>query len=329
MAKPAFHLLVTGGCGFIGSHFVRWALKEHTDWRVINLDALTYSGNPDVLKEFESNPQHQFVQADIRDQGGVEKALEGVDAIVHFAAETHVDRSIEEPQVFLNTNILGTHVLLEAARQKGIKKFVHMSTDEVYGSLKTGSADEEHGLAPNSPYAASKAAADLLIRSYWVTYQYPVTIVRCSNNFGSFQFPEKVIPLFITNLIEGKKVPLYGEGLNRREWIHVEDTCRAIDHILKMPPTFDVYNIKGATELTNRQLTGKILEAMGHDENMIQPVADRPGHDLRYSVNGHKLEETGFSLRYSFDEALRKTVEWYLANRLWWQARKKDKFTNK
>ncbi|HOE69010.1 MAG TPA: dTDP-glucose 4,6-dehydratase [Candidatus Omnitrophota bacterium] len=322
-------LLVTGGCGFIGSNFIRLVMKERPGYSVVNLDKLSYSGNPENLRDLAQNTRYTFVKGDICDKKLVAKVMSRVDAVVHFAAETHVDRSIAGADEFLKTNILGTASLLEASRACGIKRFVHMSTDEVYGSLAKGKADEEHRLEPNSPYSASKAGGDLLVRSFRVTHKHPAMIIRCTNNYGPYQFPEKVIPLFVTNLLEGKTVPLYGQGRNRRDWIFVEDACRAVLLVLEKGKPGEIYNVGSDHERSNLQLTRAILKELGRGEDMIRRVADRPGHDFRYALNFNKLRKLGFKPRWSFEEGLRTTVGWYVANEWWWLPLKKDKFTVK
>ena len=317
-------LLVTGGAGFIGSHYVRTVLGDA--WggarpeSVVVLDKLTYAGNPANLAPVDSDERLQFVQGDILDRGLVDLLTEQADAIVHFAAETHVDRSIRSASDFVMTNVVGTQTLLDAAMRHGIKKFVHVSTDEVYGSIEFGSWKEDEPLLPNSPYAASKASSDLLARSYHRTHNVPVCITRCSNNYGPFQFPEKLIPLFVTNLIDGEPVPLYGEGANVRDWLHVDDHCRAIHLVLEHGLDGEVYNIGGGTELSNRELTGLLLEATGSGWERVNRVPDRPGHDLRYSVDIAKINrELGYEPRKGFEEGLIETVEWYRAHRHWWE----------
>lgn len=322
-------VLVTGGAGFIGSHFVRHVLKTHPDWEVVNYDKLTYSGNLANLADLKGNPRHRFIRGDILEQGSLEKAFQGVEAVFHFAAETHVDRSIDEDQDFIKTNILGTRNLLDGVRRFKIGRAIHVSTDEVYGSLREGAATEDSLLGPNSPYAASKAGADLLVRAYQKTYGVPVIIVRSSNNFGPFQYPEKVIPLFVTNLLEKKKVPLYSRGENRRDWIYVEDNCRAIDLVFERGEIGEIYNIGGGHEISNWELTQKILGEFGLGEEWVQFVADRPGHDFRYAVDSSKIRKLGFHPQDSFDEALKKTITWYRDHPEWWQPLRKDKFTLK
>jgi dTDP-glucose 4,6-dehydratase len=320
-------LLVTGGAGFIGSNFVRMALTDKfADFNVEQLtvlDLLTYAGDEENLKPVSSDKRYKFVKGDIRDLELAKKLMQEADQVVHFAAESHVDRSIEGGSEFVSTNVMGTQVLLDAARSTNIKRFVHVSTDEVYGSISEGSWPEDHPLLPNSPYSASKAGSDLLVRAYNRTHKLDTVITRCSNNYGQYQFPEKVMPLFITNIIEGKKVPLYGNGLNIRDWLHVDDHCRGIALALTKGRAGEVYNIGGGTELTNVELTHKILEAMGVGEEFIQPVEDRKGHDLRYSVDISKInKELGYSPQVNFEEGLLQTITWYKNNEAWWKKHK-------
>lgn len=322
-------MVITGGAGFIGSHFIRRFLRTHGDWEIVNFDKLTYAGNPANLADLDKNPAYRFLQGDICNLNAVTKACENVHALIHFAAETHVDRSIDNDDAFLNTNVLGTRNLLEATRRHRIPRVIHISTDEVYGSVEKGSADEDSPLRPNSPYAASKAAGDLLVRAYQNTYKLPVLIVRPSNNFGPYQFPEKVIPLFITNLLEKKKVPLYSRGENRRDWLFVEDNCEAIEMVFDRGKDGEIYNVAGGRELSNRELTQKILGLFDRGEEWIEYVPDRPGHDLRYAIDGSKIQKLGFRPRYSFEEALEKTAAWYRQHPEWWQPLRKDKFTLK
>ncbi len=322
-------LLVTGGSGFIGSHFVRRFHRNHSDWTVLNLDKLTYCGNRENTRSLEGDARYQFVQADICDEKAVNALMPGADAVVHFAAETHVDRSIDNAEDFLMTNVFGSRVLVEAARRHGVKRFIHVSTDEVYGSLETGSALEDDPLEPSSPYSASKASSDLLVRSYWKTYGQPVIITRCTNNYGPNQFPEKVIPLFVTNLLEGKTVPLYGAGKNCRDWIYVEDHCAALELVLEKGKAGEIYNIGSGNEINNLELTRTILKLMGAGENSIRYVEDRLGHDLRYSVDSKKINSLGFRPVCSWEEGLKRTIDWYKQNPLWWKPLKKDKFTIK
>jgi dTDP-glucose 4,6-dehydratase len=320
-------LLVTGGAGFIGSNFVRMALTDKfPDFKVEQLtvlDLLTYAGDEENLKPVASDKRYKFVKGDIRDVELAKKLMQVADQVVHFAAESHVDRSIEGGSEFVSTNVMGTQVLLDAARSTNIKRFVHVSTDEVYGSISEGSWPEDHPLLPNSPYSASKAGSDLLVRAYNRTHKLDTVITRCSNNYGQYQFPEKVMPLFITNIIEGKKVPLYGNGLNVRDWLHVDDHCRGIALALTKGRAGEVYNIGGGTELTNVELTHKILKEMGVGDDFIQPVEDRKGHDLRYSVDISKInKELGYSPQVNFEEGLTQTINWYKNNEAWWKKHK-------
>ena len=318
-------LLVTGGAGFIGTNFIRHMLDTHPELEIINYDILTYAGNMDNLKGIDKQPRYSFIKGDICDQNLVNATLKKfpVDVIVHFAAESHVDRSITDPSAFVKTNVLGTHTLLEAARRHSIPKFIHISTDETYGSIMKGSFRETDILSPSSPYSASKAGSDLLALSYFTTYHLPVIVTRCTNNFGPYQFPEKLIPLFITNLIEGKKVPVYGTGKNIRDWIHVNDHCRAVEFLLDNGIPGEVYNIGGGHEKTNLEITDTILELLGKDKSMVEYVTDRPGHDFRYSLDCSKLQKMGWKPRYSFEDALEETVTWYRQNAWWWQPLKK------
>jgi dTDP-glucose 4,6-dehydratase len=318
------HLLVTGGAGFIGSNFVRkvisGAYPNSESHKVTVLDALTYAGSLSNLKPVKESKNLNFVHGNILDSNLVNDLMQDVDAVVHFAAESHVDRSIAGSQEFIMTNVVGTHTLLEAARTNKIEKFVHVSTDEVYGTISEGSWDENCPLLPNSPYSASKASSDLLVRSYSRTHKLNVNITRCSNNYGIYQFPEKVIPLFITNLMDGKKVPLYGEGLNVRDWLHVDDHCRGIYLVLEKGKSGEIYNIGGGTELTNKALTELLLEASGKDWSSVEKVEDRKGHDLRYSVDISKIsKELGYFPEVDFKSGLAETIEWYKNNRQWWE----------
>ncbi len=313
-------VLVTGGAGFIGSNFVRCYLGAHPDDQVVNLDKLTYAGNLDNLTDIQSHPNYQFLRGDICDPERVAEILSrGVDAVVHFAAESHVDRSIADAREFLRTNVQGTYTLLEAARRAGISRFVHVSTDEVYGSQGPDEeADEQSPLSPNSPYAASKAASDLVARACWKTYGFPVVTTRCSNNYGPNQFPEKLIPLMITNALEGKKLPVYGDGLNERDWIFVEDHCRAIDKVLHWGKQGEVYNIGSEHPISNLQVVGKLLRILGRSEDLIEFVTDRPGHDRRYALKTRKIsQELNWRPEVSLDEGLERTVAWYRANSDW------------
>lgn len=317
-------IVVTGGAGFIGSNFVRRALGDAypslSGAEIVVLDALTYSGNRANLAEVADSSRLTFIHGDIRDRDVVDSALEGADAVVHFAAESHVDRSVTDSAIFVETNVLGTQRLLDASLAAGISKFVHVSTDEVYGSIDEGSWSETEPLLPNSPYSASKAGSDLLARSYFVTHGLDVSITRCSNNYGPFHFPEKVIPLFVTNLLDGEHVPLYGDGGNQRDWLHVDDHCRAISLVLDGGKPGEIYNIGGGTELTNAELTMLLLDATGRDLSFVDFVDDRKGHDRRYSVDASKIQrELGFTPEVRFSQGLRETVEWYRDNRSWWQ----------
>jgi len=320
-------VLVTGGAGFIGSHYVRKVLggayDSLADAEVIVLDKLTYAGSESNLEPVRDNPRLRFVRGDICDLGVVRDVMRGVDLVVHFAAESHVDRSILGAADFVMTNVLGTQTLLQAAVDASVGKFVQVSTDEVYGSIAEGSWPENHELEPNSPYSASKAGADLMARSFFRTHGLPVCVTRCSNNYGPFQFPEKVIPLFVTNLLDGKKVPLYGDGLNVRDWLHVDDHCWGLQLVADSGRPGEIYNIGGGTELTNLELTSRLLDAFGADESMVERVPDRKAHDRRYSVDITKIStELGYRPLMSFEEGLAHTIEWYRDNRPWWETRK-------
>jgi dTDP-glucose 4,6-dehydratase len=312
------NILVTGGCGFIGSNFIRHMLNRYPDYNIINLDALTYAGNPDNLRDIEKNNKYSFIKGEICDSAVVDKVMKEVDTVVHFAAESHVDRSIDDASTFVRTNVLGTFVLLDSALKYNIKRFVHISTDEVYGSRVKGSFKEIDILTPSSPYSSSKAGSDLLAQSYYITHKLPVIITRCTNNYGPYQYPEKLIPLFITNLLQNHKVPLYGTGKNVRDWIFVLDHCNAVDFVLHRGDSGEIYNIGGGAEKTNIEITKIILEILGKDESMIEYVKDRPGHDLRYSLDCSKIRNLGWKPEYSFNEALNDTVRWYVKNKWWW-----------
>lgn len=315
-------IVVTGGAGFIGSNFARYILTQHPEHQVVVLDALTYAGNLASLEDLQGNSNFRFVHGNICDAGLVNSLLAQADAVVHFAAESHVDRSISDPGVFVRTNVEGTVNLLDAAKKHNIKRFVHVSTDEVYGSLgPTGLFTEETPLAPNSPYSASKASSDLMARAYYETFGLPVMITRCSNNYGPYQFPEKLIPFFITNLLADKQVPVYGDGLNVRDWLHVEDHCQAIALVLFKGEPGEVYNIGGNNERTNIEITKLLINALGKSEaESIKYVQDRPGHDKRYAIDATKIRrELGWSPKYNFDTGIAQTIEWYLANEGWWQ----------
>ncbi len=319
-------LLITGGAGFIGSNFIRHMIHKYPDYPITNLDKLTYAGNLDNLKDIEGHSNYRFLRGDICDVKAVSDAAEGVDAIINFAAETHVDRSILEPGSFIQTDIYGTYVLLEAVKAQGIKRYLQISTDEVYGSIEGGSFTEESPLTPSSPYSASKAGADMLVHSYWKTFHLPVIITRSSNNFGPYQYPEKLIPLFITNALEDKPLPLYGDGLNVRDWIYVSDNCAAIDLVLHQGRDGEVYNIGGGTERTNIEITEIILRELGKPGDLIRYIKDRPGHDRRYSIDSSKLKSLGFKHQYGFEDAIRNTVRWYSANEWWWKKVKSEDF---
>ncbi|AHH99944.1 dTDP-glucose 4,6-dehydratase [Kutzneria viridogrisea] len=317
-------ILVTGGAGFIGSHYVRQlvggAYPAYAEAEVVVLDKLTYAGNLANLAPVDTSSRLRFVQGDICDPAVVSEVMAGTDLVVHFAAESHVDRSIAGSADFVLTNVLGTQMLLQGALDAGVGKFVHVSTDEVYGTIETGSWPETHPLEPNSPYSASKASSDLLARSFHRTHGLPVCITRCSNNYGPYQFPEKVIPLFVTNLVDGKQVPLYGDGLNVRDWLHVDDHCRGIQLVAEGGRPGEIYNIGGGTELTNRELTEKLLAATGRDWSSVRPVEDRKGHDRRYSVDITKIStELGYTPQVPFEQGLADTVQWYEKNRAWWE----------
>lgn len=315
-------ILVTGGCGFIGSNFIRYMLQQHPTDQVINLDKLTYAGNLENLSDMENLPRYRFIRGDICDRPLVDEILSSdIDCIVNFAAESHVDRSIQDSGVFIKTNIMGTHVLLEAARSCKVERFVQVSTDEVYGSLGAdGYFTEKSPLAPNSPYAASKTAADLLVRASCRTYKFPGIITRCSNNYGPYQFPEKLIPLMITNAMEGRELPVYGDGLNVRDWIHVADHCFAIDRVIQEGTHGEIYNIGGNSERTNIEIVREILRLMGKPEDMIRFVKDRLGHDRRYAIDSSKIRrELRWSSQISFEEGLADTVRWYMEHTDWWR----------
>jgi dTDP-glucose 4,6-dehydratase len=314
------NVLVTGGAGFIGSNFVQYALRTHADWHVTTLDKLTYAGRLENLRGVIDDPRHTFVKGDIADAAVSAPLVKAANYVVHFAAETHVDRSILEAGEFIRTDVFGSFVLLEAARNASdLKRFVQISTDEVYGSIAEGSSRETDELKPRNPYSASKAGADRLAYSYWATYGVPVIVTRASNNYGPHQFPEKVIPLFITNLIDNIPVPLYGDGLNVRDWLHVEDHCRAIDLLLERSQPGEVYNIGGGNEVQNVDLTHRLLELVGRPPSLIKRVEDRLGHDRRYSVDTAKVRGIGWTPQHDFAEGLAATVEWYRANEWWWR----------
>jgi len=321
-------ILVTGGAGFIGSNFIRYLLARHAADEVVNLDALKYSGNLETLADIADDPRYRFVHGDIADAEIVCEAMQGAAVVVNFAAESHVDRSIEDPEAFLHTNVDGTLVLLQAARRAGVQCFVQVSTDEVYGSLgPSGCFVESSPLRPSSPYAASKAAADLLALSFWTTYHLPVVVTRCSNNFGPYQFPEKVIPLFVTNALADELLPLYGDGMNVRDWIYVEDHCAALDLVLRGGRTGEIYNIGASSERSNRELTELILSILDKPLSLIRYVSDRPGHDRRYALDATKMRaEFDWRPLHTFDDALRRTVLWYRDHPTWWQRVKSGEY---
>jgi dTDP-glucose 4,6-dehydratase len=313
-------VLVTGGAGFIGSNFVRHAIATHDDWRVTTLDKLTYAGRLENLEGVIDHPRHRFVKGDVADASTAAPLVAAADLVVHFAAETHVDRSIASAGDFITTDVYGTFVLLEAARHNPtLRRFVQISTDEVYGSVPAGSSKETDELKPRNPYSASKAGADRLAYSYWATYRVPVVITRASNNYGPNQFPEKIIPLFITNLIDDIPVPLYGDGQHERDWLHVSDHCRAIDLLIERGESGEVYNIGGGNQIRNVDLTHRILELTGKPSSLVRPVDDRPGHDRRYSLDTAKVEAAGWRPNVPFDRGLAETVSWYRANERWWR----------
>lgn len=320
--------LVTGGLGFIGSNFIRLILRERPEVEVVNLDAMTYAGNPANLRDVEGGARYRFVKGDIGNPAAVAAAIgDGVDAIVNFAAETHVDRSILDPEAFLRTDILGTHVLLEAVREHTIARFLQVSTDEVYGDVSTGESSENDPLRPRSPYSASKAGGDLQVLAYWNTYAAPVLVTRGSNTYGPFQYPEKLIPLFVTNLIDDAQVPLYGDGLQVRDWLHVEDHARGILHVLEMGALGNVYNIGGGNSRTNLEITQLLLDGCGRSPHThVQHVADRAGHDRRYAIDTRKTRALGWSPCVEFDAGIRDTIAWYQTNESWWRPLKSGEF---
>lgn len=316
-------LLITGGAGFIGSNFVRYMVNKYPEYQIVNLDLLTYAGNLENLKEIENKPNYKFVRGDIADRPFVQDLFEKekFDYVLNFAAESHVDRSITNPEIFVQTNIQGTLALLDAAKTIGVKKYLQVSTDEVYGTLgATGFFTEETPLAPNSPYSASKTGADLLVRAYHETYGLPINITRCSNNYGPYHFPEKLIPLMIINALHDKDLPVYGDGLNIRDWLHVEDHCQAIDLVLHNGRSGEVYNVGGNNERTNIDIVKTILAQLGKPESLIKFVKDRPGHDRRYAIDATKLRtELGWKPKYTFETGIKQTIEWYLNHQEWWQ----------
>ena len=319
-------ILVTGGAGFIGSNFIRLILGKYPDYEIINLDKLTYAGNLDNLRDVESEERYRFVKGDICDEKIVDEVMPQVDAVVNFAAESHVDRSIGGPADFIQTDVFGTYVLLEAARRHEVGRYIQISTDEVYGSIAEGSFTEADRLEPSSPYSASKAGGDMQVMAYHTTYGLPTIITRSSNNFGPYQYPEKIFPLFITNALEGKKLPLYGSGKNVRDWIYVTDNCEGIDTVLHRGEIGGIYNIGGGNERDNLTITGLILEALGKREDMIERVPDRLGHDFRYSIDCSRARALGWTPAHTFEEGVRATVDWYVNNRWWWEKIKSGEF---
>ncbi len=312
-------LLVAGGAGFIGSAFIKHELKKRPDYKILNLDNLTYCGNIENLKDVQDNPNYEFIKGNILDKKLVSKLIKKADFVINFAAETHVDNSIKNPEIFIETNVQGTLNLLQCCKEIGIEKYIQISTDEVYGSLgSVGSFSESSPLAPNSPYAASKASGDMLTRAYYKTFSLPIIITRCSNNFGPNQYPEKLIPFFISKLLKGEKVPLYGDGQNVRDWLYVYDHCEAIDLVLQKGKIGETYNIGGQNEKTNLEITKLILNALGKDENSIEYVKDRLGHDKRYAISSEKIKkELGWKPLYTFEEGIKQTIDWYLKNQDW------------
>jgi len=317
-------LLVTGGCGFIGSNFIHYILSKYPDYQIINLDKLTYAGNLENLEDLKKDKRYRFVKGDICDPKIVEEVTPGIDIVLNFAAESHVDRSILSAGAFVQTDVFGTYILLEAVKKYSLPRYLQISTDEVYGSCESGSFTEESPLNPNSPYAASKAGGDLLVKAYYTTYHLPVIITRSSNNFGPFQYPEKLISLFVTNALEGKKLPLYGDGQNVRDWLYVLDNCEALDRVMHKGRVGEVYNIAGGCEKRNVEIAGFILGELGYGTDFIEYVQDRPGHDRRYSLDASKIrDELGFSPQYEFEASLKDTLDWYRKNRPWWEKIKK------
>ncbi|MBI4397111.1 MAG: dTDP-glucose 4,6-dehydratase [Elusimicrobia bacterium] len=313
-------ILVTGGAGFIGSHFVRYWLDKHRGDRIVNFDKLTYAGNLGNLKDVRKSPRHVFIRGDIKSVGQVRKALKGVDAVINFAAETHVDRSLLDASDFIQTNVQGTYTIVNAARESGVKRFLHVSTDEVYGSVLRGKTPEGHPLNPSSPYAASKASSDHMVMTQWITYGYPAMVTRCTNNYGPFQYPEKFLPLFITNALEGMPLPLYGRGLNVRNWIHVLDHCEALDLVLRKGRPGEIYNAAGEKEWKNIDVAKFILKRLNRPTSLLNFVKDRPGHDFRYAPDMTKIRrELGWRPRRPFDRGLIELIEWYRANESWWK----------
>jgi dTDP-glucose 4,6-dehydratase len=319
-------ILVTGGAGFIGSNYVHYVLDKHPDYQIVVLDKLTYAGNLDNLKDISGDPRCIFCHGDICDENAVDQAMAGCSFVVNFAAETHVDRSITDPGSFINTDVYGTHVLLEAARKYGVDRFLQVSTDEVYGSVVEGYSSEKDTLSPSSPYSASKAGGELMAKAYFTTYGLPVIVTRGSNTYGPYQYPEKLIPLFVTNALDDVPLPVYGDGLNRRDWIYVLDHCSGIDFALHHGQSGEIYNVGGGNERTNMEITNLILELLEKTKDLIVFVKDRPGHDRRYALECSKLRSLGWEPSFSFQSAMRETVQWYLDNRWWWEIIKSGEY---
>jgi dTDP-glucose 4,6-dehydratase len=319
-------ILVTGGAGFIGSNYVHYVLDRHPDYHIVVLDKLTYAGNLDNLKDVSSNQRYAFHQGDICDESAVGQAMAGCSFVVNFAAETHVDRSITDPGSFINTDVYGTHVLLEAARKHGVDRFLQVSTDEVYGSVMEGYSSENDTLSPSSPYSASKAGGELMAKAYFTTYGLPVIVTRGSNTYGPYQYPEKLIPLFVTNALDDVPLPVYGDGLNRRDWIYVLDHCSGIDFALHNGQPGEIYNVGGGNERTNMEITNLVLELLEKGKDLITYVKDRPGHDRRYALDCAKLQSLGWQPSFSFQSAMRETVQWYMDNRWWWEKIKSGEY---
>ncbi len=319
--------LITGGAGFMGSNFIRYLLDNYPEYEVINFDKLTYAGNLENLKDVEENTRYEFIKGDIADEAAVDQAMRrGIDRIINFAAETHVDRSIQGARSFIMTDVVGTYTLLEAAKKHGVEQYIQISTDEVFGSTESGEFFEDTAFEPNSPYSASKAGGDHLVRAYWKTYGLPAIVTHSCNFYGPYQYPEKLIPLFITNLIESKKIPVYGDGQNMREWIYVPDYCQALDTIIQKGAAGEVYNIGSGERKTNLEVTEMILEQMGFGREMIEYVKDRPGHDWRYAVNSDKLRQLGWQSETNFEQGLRETIDWYRENQAWWKKLKSGEY---
>lgn len=322
-----YRVLVTGGAGFIGSNFVRYALRQHEDWSITVLDKLTYAGRRENLADLDSDPRFSFVRGDVADAALVDRLAGEADAVINFAAETHVDRSLLDAGEFINTDVYGAYVLMEAAKRRSLHRVVQISTDEVYGSVESGQSLEADRLNPRNPYSASKAGGELMARAYYHSFDLPVIVTRSSNNFGPYHYPEKLIPLFVTNAIDDLPLPMYGDGLQVRDWIYVLDHCSAIDLILEKGEPGEIYNVGGGNERTNRELTYLILDILGKPESLIQTVKDRPGHDRRYSLDSGKVRELGWQPRYRFEDALADTVRWYQDNEWWWRPIKSGEYT--